>query len=195
MHINDGFAKLTESLYIAERQAREAIETRAAIRSMAANKERMTQEAKLREIAQRAREERAGMRPAHGGDDEEDESAIHERDELRHERARERERERRMHAAAPEKRNKLLRENQRDISERIALGLPALSSEEAGAPFLDPGPFIPAPLLWVICCGCLQIPVLAGSTRASTTSPRDSTRASKMCVTEAATEASCTSRH
>ena len=122
VHINDGFAKLTEALYIAERESREAIELRAKIREKAANKEREMQEQKLRELAQKAREERAGIRPA-----AEEEDEVRERDEVRRERARERERERRIQAAAPDRRNKLMRDRERDVSERVALGLPAAS--------------------------------------------------------------------
>ncbi len=48
--------------YIAERQAREAIEMRAQIREKAANKERDLQEQKLRDLAQKARDERVGVR-------------------------------------------------------------------------------------------------------------------------------------
>lgn len=122
VHINDGFARLTEALYVVERQSREAIEMRAQIRDKAANKERELQEQKLRDLAQKAREERAGLRPA-----VEEVEEVRERDNIRHERARERERDRRIQAAAPDKRNKLMRDRDRDVSERVALGLPATS--------------------------------------------------------------------
>lgn len=46
---------------------------------------------------------------------------------LRQERHRERQRERNIARAAPDKRNRLERERERDISEKIALGLPSTS--------------------------------------------------------------------
>ena len=51
--------------------------------------------------------------------------AVRERDQLRHERHKERARERNIQRAAPDKRTKLQRDRERDISEKIALGLPA----------------------------------------------------------------------
>lgn len=57
---------------------------------------------------------------------DEDES-VQERDALRQERHRERHRERNIARAAPDKRNRLERERDRDISEKIALGLPSTS--------------------------------------------------------------------
>lgn len=74
-------------------------------------------------MAQRAREERAGIRPA---DNEGSQNAeTRERDELRAERHRDRVRDRNLTRAAPDKRSKLQRERERDISEQIALGMPA----------------------------------------------------------------------
>lgn len=48
-----------------------------------------------------------------------------ERDVLRQDRHKERARERNLARAAPDKRTKLQRERERDISEQIALGMPA----------------------------------------------------------------------
>lgn len=70
------------------------------------------------ELAKKAREERAGIRAAAERSEEE-----RERDQLRHERHKERERDRRISKAAPDKRSKLQRDKERDISEQIALGL------------------------------------------------------------------------
>lgn len=47
-----------------------------------------------------------------------------ERDQLRHERHKERQRDRNLQRAAPDKRSKLERQRERDISEQIALGIP-----------------------------------------------------------------------
>uniref|UniRef100_A0A0K2UIT9 Puffspecific protein Bx42like [Apis florea] n=2 Tax=Lepeophtheirus salmonis TaxID=72036 RepID=A0A0K2UIT9_LEPSM len=120
VHINENFAKLAESLYIADRKARESVEIRANLEKKMAAKEKEAKESKLRELAQKAREERAGLRKPHSGDSE-----AHERDELRQERHRERARQRNLDRAAPERRSKADRNRERDISEQIALGVPA----------------------------------------------------------------------
>ena len=58
--VSDNFAKLAESLYIADRQARDEISKRATIQKKLAEKEKEAKEEKLRLLAQRAREERYG---------------------------------------------------------------------------------------------------------------------------------------
>ena len=122
MHINEGFSKLAESLFIADRKAREAVEARANLEKKLASKKKEENESKLRELAQKAREERAGLRPVKGKDDDED---VAERDELRNARHKERARQRNIDRAAPDRRAKLERNRERDISEQIALGIPA----------------------------------------------------------------------
>ena len=78
-------------------------------------------------MAQKAREERAGLRlPSSTGGGNEDER---ERDELRQERHKERQRQRNIDRAAPDRRSKLERNRERDISEQIALGLPARAAQ------------------------------------------------------------------
>ncbi|XP_030566232.1 puff-specific protein Bx42 [Drosophila novamexicana] len=129
VHINEKFAKMAEALYIADRKAREAVEARAQLEKKLAQKEKEKKEDMLRMMAQRAREERAGIRnpepDAPGGSGGAD---ARERNDLRAERQRERQRDRNLQRAAPEKRTKLQRERERDISEQIALGLPAKSA-------------------------------------------------------------------
>merc|ERR1711874_909186 len=61
-HINENFSKLAEALYIADRKARESVEARAQLEKKLAAKEKEAKESKLRELAQKAREERAGLR-------------------------------------------------------------------------------------------------------------------------------------
>ncbi|KAH8354778.1 hypothetical protein KR084_007583 [Drosophila pseudotakahashii] len=135
VHINEKFAKMAEALYIADRKAREAVEARAQLEKKLAQKEKEKKEDMLRMMAQRAREERAGLRnpeaaeasssgPSGTGGGAE----ARERNDLRAERQRERQRDRNLQRAAPEKRSKLQRERERDISEQIALGLPAKSA-------------------------------------------------------------------
>lgn len=126
-----------------------------------AQKEKEAKEENLRLLAQRAREERGGLpvpKPtaqsqaamksslaAYGSETEsdneseaasedsaEDEEARKIRDEMRAEKRREREREMRMNNMGQEQRAKMLaRQQNRDISEKVALGLakPTLSKE------------------------------------------------------------------
>ncbi|KAK6181367.1 hypothetical protein SNE40_009233 [Patella caerulea] len=119
VHVNENFAKLAEALYIADRKAREAVEMRAQIEKKMAQKEKEKREDGLRMLAAKAREERAGIR--HRDDKDED---VGERDEVRRDRQKERQRDRNLARAAPDRRNRLQREKDRDVSEMIALGLP-----------------------------------------------------------------------
>jgi SNW domain-containing protein 1 len=159
VHINDNFAKFSESLYIADRHAREEVRQRALMQQKLAQKEKEAKEENLRMLAQRARDERAGIAPraaapaassqaamqsslaAYGSDSEsdksgeeedEDEEAARMREQMRQEKRREREREMRMSNMGQEQRAKMLaRQQNRDISEKVALGLakPTTSKE------------------------------------------------------------------
>ncbi|KAF7311366.1 Transcriptional regulator Cwf13 [Mycena kentingensis (nom. inval.)] len=158
VHINDNFAKFSEALFVADRHAREEVRQRSLMQQKLAQKEKASKEENLRAMAQRAREERAGLVPrpsassqaamnnslaAYGSDSdesgeesdkgsEEDEEAARIRDEMRQEKRREREREMRMNNMGTEQRAKqLARQQNRDISEKIALGLakPTMSKE------------------------------------------------------------------
>lgn len=120
VHINENFAKLAEALYIADRKARESVEMRAQLEKKLAQKEKEKKEEHLRQLAQKAREERAGIR-TQGVTDNED---VRERNQLRYERHKDRQRDRNIARAAPDKRSKLEKQRERDISEQIALGLP-----------------------------------------------------------------------
>lgn len=133
VHINENFAKLAEALYIADRKAREAVEMRAQLEKKLAQKEKEKKEEHLRQLAQKAREERAGIRPVTQDKDDD----ARERDQLRFERHKDRARERNLARAAPDKRSKLERERERDISEQIALGLPAKSQPLTGEAAFD----------------------------------------------------------
>uniref|UniRef100_A0A4W5P4J1 SNW domain-containing protein 1 n=1 Tax=Hucho hucho TaxID=62062 RepID=A0A4W5P4J1_9TELE len=120
VHINENFAKLAEALYIADRKAREAVEMRAQVEKKMAQKE---EKEKLRELAQMARDRRAGIK-GHGGDKGGEDGEARERDEIRHDRRKERQHDRNISRAAPDKRSKLQRDQDRDVSELIALGQP-----------------------------------------------------------------------
>lgn len=55
-HINEGFAKLSEALYIADRKARESVEARAQLEKRVAQHKKLEQEARMREMAAKARQ-------------------------------------------------------------------------------------------------------------------------------------------
>jgi len=120
--INDKFAQLAESLYLAERNARTMVEQRAEINKLSAEKVRREKEEQLAEMAARARNARTN----NFGESEED-AARAERDKLREERRKQTEREMRLENLKGKKK----REGDRDISERIALGQaqPTLTGE------------------------------------------------------------------
>ncbi|KAI1287948.1 SNW domain-containing protein 1 [Halotydeus destructor] len=126
VHINENFAKLSEALHIADRKAREAVEMRGQMEKKIAQKEKEKKEENLRKLAQKARDERAGIRSGTADED------IAERDEIRKDRHRERQRDKNIQRAAPDKRNRLERERERDISEQVALGManPRVSASE-----------------------------------------------------------------
>jgi SNW domain-containing protein 1 len=144
--INPHFATLSESLYVAERQARQEVRMRAQVQKKLALQEKDSREEELRQLANQARLERSGMtaaaEDARVSDDEDDgdnssddgnasphnrrvetdsDVAAKQRDKLRMERKRERERELRQENNMEIKKRKL--EAERDISEKVALGV------------------------------------------------------------------------
>lgn len=153
--VNPNFATLSESLYVAERQAREEVRMRAKVQKQLQMAEKEKREADLRDLANQARLERNNIslnqqnnNPSENNpnasnlvppdsveenqsDDEEhnhksntdenyeDVSAAAQRERLRIARKKERERELRLEKAG--KKQKL--EDERDVSEQIALGV------------------------------------------------------------------------
>ncbi|KAF8034164.1 hypothetical protein BT93_C0441 [Corymbia citriodora subsp. variegata] len=63
VQINDNFAKLSESLYVAEQKAREAVAMRSKVQKEMQLKEKERKEKELRALAQKARSERTGAAP------------------------------------------------------------------------------------------------------------------------------------
>ncbi|CAG5081895.1 Similar to Bx42: Puff-specific protein Bx42 (Drosophila melanogaster) [Cotesia congregata] len=120
--VNENFAKLAEAFYIADRKATEAVELRAKLEKRLAQKEKEKKENHLRELAQKAREERAALKASAALEKSEE---FEERNQLRHQRHQDRARDRNLARAAPDRRSRLQRERERDISEQIALGIPA----------------------------------------------------------------------
>lgn len=150
--INDKFAQFAEALFTADRHAREEVKQRAQMQQKLAEKEKAQKEEHLRTLAQKAREERttastsrresrarsySGSRspsPAssRSASESEGEEATRERERMRRERRQEAERQLRQSRMGTERRiQTLAREQNRDISEKVALGLakPTQSSE------------------------------------------------------------------
>lgn len=149
--INDKFAQFAEALFTADRHAREEVRLRAQMQQKLAEKEKAQKEEHLRALAQKAREERAASnrrdsrarshtrsasrspsaysRSATPSDDEE---AARERERIRRERRQDAERQLRQSRMGTERRIQMMaREQNRDISEKVALGLakPTQTSE------------------------------------------------------------------
>ncbi|CAK40374.1 hypothetical protein CBS115989_10910 [Aspergillus niger] len=149
--INDKFAQFAEALFTADRHAREEVRLRAQMQQKLAEKEKAQKEEHLRALAQKAREERAAAgssrRDSRAGSRSpsrsvsrspspysasEDEDAARERERARRERRQEAERQLRQSRMGTERRIQMMaREQNRDISEKVALGLakPTQASE------------------------------------------------------------------
>lgn len=153
--INDKFAQFAEALFTADRHAREEVQLRAQMQQKLAEKEKAQKEEHLRQLAQKAREARAG--PSHrdsvarsrsrsrsasrsgspyffksGSPSEDEDEEARERERQRRERRQENERQLRQSRMGTERRiQAMAREQNRDISEKVALGLakPTQSSE------------------------------------------------------------------
>ncbi|KAJ7864864.1 SKIP/SNW domain-containing protein [Mycena olivaceomarginata] len=158
VHINDNFAKFSEALFVADRHAREEVRQRSLMQQKLAQKEKDSKEENLRVLAQRAREERGGFAPkptarrrplsgprslvtavtAAAAVGPRTRAARRTKRRARSgttcggRSATEREREMRMNNMGTEQRAKqLARQQNRDISEKVALGLakPTLSKD------------------------------------------------------------------
>ncbi|KAK0727332.1 putative puff-specific nuclear protein Bx42 [Lasiosphaeria miniovina] len=139
VQINDKFAQFSEALFMADRHAREEVRQRAMMQQRLAEKEKAQKEENLRQLAQAARAERAGggrrsrSRSYSGSESGSDsDGSEQERVNARKERQREDERKLRQSRMGAERRAQVMaREMNRDISEKIALGLakPTQSAE------------------------------------------------------------------
>jgi SNW domain-containing protein 1 len=145
--INDKFAQFAEALFTADRHAREEVKQRAQMQQRLAEKEKAQKEEHLRTLAQKAREERdgAGRRASRtsrsrsgsysGSESDRSESEdeeVREREKIRRDKMREEERKFRQSRMGAERKLQVLsREQGRDISEKMALGLakPTQSTE------------------------------------------------------------------
>jgi SNW domain-containing protein 1 len=145
--INDKFAQFAEALFTTDRHAREEIAQRQLMQQRLAEKEKAAKEESLRKLAEQAREERSGRaaasarrasrsssrsssrsRSAHSdrrsGSDSEDDAKARDRRRIREENRKEDERKQRQNRMGAERRLQVVaREQDRDISEKIALGI------------------------------------------------------------------------
>jgi len=130
--VNDKFAALSEDLYLAERKAREEIKIRNDMIRQKKVREEEVREQQLRDLASSARQQRAELATQAPGEGESahEAEARKQRMEVLRDRQREIERDQRLELAG--KKDKRGREEDRDISERIALGQAAQpTSQEA----------------------------------------------------------------
>ncbi|SPJ72541.1 probable puff-specific nuclear protein Bx42 [Fusarium torulosum] len=145
--ISDKHAQFAEAVKMAERHAREEVQQRAMMQQRLAEKQKAQKEDTLRELAQKARAERSaagrGRRDSHDSRDSRDsrsrsrsysysesdrsdseDDEVRERVKARQEKQREEERKLRQNRMGAERRAQVMaREQGRDISEKIALGL------------------------------------------------------------------------
>ncbi|OJD36381.1 transcriptional regulator cwf13 [Diplodia corticola] len=147
--INDKFAQFAEALFTADRHAREEVKQRALMQQKLAEKEKLQKEEHLRSLAMKAREQaggsaRRGSRDARSRSrsrspseyssmsESDGDEAVREREEMRKERRREAEKQLRQSRMGTERRIQMMaREQNRDISEKVALGIakPSASGE------------------------------------------------------------------
>lgn len=111
VQVNNGFANLSESLYAAEKISREDLEKRKELQKLVSLKEKEEREENLKRLAEMARKQR---------EEEGENSSDEEKERIRSERRRE---------IKEEKKKKKGKED-RDITEKIALGQPQKVSSE-----------------------------------------------------------------
>jgi SNW domain-containing protein 1 len=126
--INDKFAHFGEALQAADRHAREEVKQRAIMQQRLAEKEKLQKEEHLRNLAKQAREERANASRRRSSESDSDtdseEEAVRKRQAERKERREDYQRELRQSKMGTERKIQMLaREQNRDISEKVALGL------------------------------------------------------------------------
>jgi SNW domain-containing protein 1 len=143
--VNDKFSSFSEALFIAERNAREEVEKRNQIAVRLAMKDQDKQNEMLRKLAKEARTERETVAEAEteyfekGGAGQAETAQVAEergrREEIRDERRRDRDRER--HLLSLKNKTKLNRDDERDVSEKIALGIKPTTGQPGGETMFD----------------------------------------------------------
>lgn len=143
VQINDKFATFSEALYIAEREARKDILVRSQMLKSLATQKKKQKEEQFRELAMKAREAVRGAAAADASpsaSDSDTREARDKREMLRRERRREIQRDIRLENARQGKEGKAKRagtrsgfgrDEERDVSEKIALGQAVNTSRDA----------------------------------------------------------------
>ena len=132
--VNDRFSDFSEALFVAEQKAREEVQARQAMQKRILDKSREEEEERLKALAARARLQRSGGIGGRGGGElSEDKRAFEEREAIRRERKRERERDIRMVSAGLN--TKSSRDQDRDVSEKVALGMLSANGASETAQF------------------------------------------------------------
>ncbi|KAL2477355.1 SNW/SKI-interacting protein [Forsythia ovata] len=121
VQINDNFAKLSEALYVAEQKAREAVAMRSKVQKEMMMKEKEKKEMELRELARKARSERTGVAPAAAAQMPSERGAINGDDM----------------SVDYERKSKITRDRDRDISEKVALGMASAGAGRGGEVMYD----------------------------------------------------------
>nr|XP_017251554.1 PREDICTED: SNW/SKI-interacting protein-like [Daucus carota subsp. sativus] len=161
VQINDNFAKLSEALYVSEQKAREGVAMRSKVQKEMMLRDKEKKEQELRKLAQIARSERTSAAAAdkcmvdvddmrgRDNDNGRERGAAREtkeeredrlrREKIREERRCEREIERRLEAkdAAMGKKSKITRDRDRDVSEKVALGMATTGGARGGQVMYD----------------------------------------------------------
>ncbi|KAI6188860.1 SKP-1 protein [Aphelenchoides besseyi] len=125
--INENFAKFSEALQLAARTAREGVEARSEMERRVAKNKKLEQEKRMVELARGARQAKAGADKFE--ETEEERELRKERDEFRREHLDDIRRERNLARNRPDALEKMKRDQERDISEKIALGLPGVRQQ------------------------------------------------------------------
>ncbi|KAJ8541646.1 hypothetical protein K7X08_002462 [Anisodus acutangulus] len=121
VRVNDNLAKFSEALCVAEEKARVVVAMRSKVQKEMMMKEKEKKEMQLRELAHKARSERAA------GQVNDMSSVQYECRSQREKILEERRRERRLEEAKDAKKRKITRDRDRDISEKVALGMASTS--------------------------------------------------------------------
>ncbi|KAL5701420.1 hypothetical protein ACHQM5_026758 [Ranunculus cassubicifolius] len=122
IQINDNFASLSESLYVADQKAREAVSTRAKVQKELLMQDKLRKEENSRSLAAKARLDAAAESSKLTRDEQE---GRLRRDNIREESKMERKRKGclKKKNTAMGKKSKITRDEDRDISEKVALGM------------------------------------------------------------------------
>ncbi|KAI6215781.1 hypothetical protein M3Y94_00425000 [Aphelenchoides besseyi] len=131
--INENFAKFSEALQLAARTAREGVEARSEMERRVAKNKKLEQEKRMVELARGARQVKAGA--GKFDETEEEREQRKERDEFRREHLDDIRRERNLARNRPDALEKMKRDQERDISEKIALGLPGVRQQGGDTQF------------------------------------------------------------